>query len=241
MISNAALSDEEGYPWNSSGVALWSDVQSDDRMEFLYRHSAGDRKHRKHRIKLAKQHRERYEREIEEESGTFITGGKSESGVHLWGREVFKREASPFDHIDETRRRIALQRKEEIVKVISEDPIEDGYSHPAEQLLRTGLESREIDPELLRHWLLEEHSTSVYASILKCLGRLPHPVTEAWRTSILRPALDHDRSEVRDAAIHAIENWRDSSGWELLRQRSDREQVAWMKEYIDRVLAWAEN
>ncbi len=115
------------------------------------------------------------------------------------------------------------------------DPVEDGYTHPAEAYLE----------ELFHHWgqaagdwLIrriadERWNRSQTADLLRVLSRLK-PLTEDWRLRVLALALSSPDIQMRDAGVQAAESWEDSGAVELLQKH--REPCAWLADYIKSVV-----
>ena len=112
------------------------------------------------------------------------------------------------------------------------EPLEDGMGHPAEEILRKALLDTEASCVLgwTRELALDTAHPNLAASVLRCLGRLEHPGTGAWRTELIRSALGTDEVELRDAAAQAAETW----GGDAVRQvlETHAEPLPWLRDYI---------
>jgi len=115
------------------------------------------------------------------------------------------------------------------------EPLEDGLGHRAETLLGNALEaSRENAAAWIRSLISESKNRDLAAPVLKCLGRLRSPVSEAWRRDLIRVALADADAEVRDAAVQAVENWGDIG---LLPElETHAEGRPWLQRYIKDVI-----
>ena len=86
--------------------------------------------------------------------------------------------------------------------------LEDGISHPAEEIIGQALQSGECPDVLawLRALCLNTAQPSFAASVLRCLGRQSDPGTDKWRAGLVRAALATDDVEIRDGAVQAAES-----------------------------------
>lgn len=125
----------------------------------------------------------------------------------------------------ETRLRIALES----------EPVEDGITHPAEQIIDDALLSLNSHDALswLRGLAIDIEQPGIAASVLRCLGRR-RPATSAWRARIARDALASNDVEMRDAAVQAAEEWGDTEVQDVLRRHTEK--VSWLRDYIKDVL-----
>jgi len=121
-----------------------------------------------------------------------------------------------------------------LIKSLIEDyPVEDGYSHPAEEILKEVIFEDNI---AFKEWLLqlEKEDEALFAEVLRLLGRIEPTQIEDWYLEIAKIALANSNIEVRDAAVQAIELWATPKAFSLLREHC--EQTSWLKEYIDRII-----
>jgi hypothetical protein len=115
---------------------------------------------------------------------------------------------------------------------IDAEPVEDGYSHPLEEILEDVLIRRPESAD----WVLaaiSEGQRCESSALLRCLGRLESPGSETWRSELIAAGLRSPEVEVRDAAVQAVENWDEDSLKNLLRQHDEK--VSWLDEYIRQV------
>lgn len=108
------------------------------------------------------------------------------------------------------------------------EPVEDGVTHPAEELLAQFV--RSTDRAFLVKWTFEPRTPT--ADVLRLLGRLDS-VAKDSRFVLVRRGLESDDLEVRDAAVQASESWSDPQLGELL--RAHQEPTAWLADYAARV------
>ena len=116
------------------------------------------------------------------------------------------------------------------------DPIEDGMSHPAEEIIGEALRSTEDKPVLdwFRTFSLDAERPNFAASVLRCLGRQMSLGTGLWRTELVKAGLAMDDVEIRDAAVQAAESWGDRSLADVM--KAHRETEPWLREYIEDVI-----
>ena len=103
--------------------------------------------------------------------------------------------------------------------------------HPAESVIAAALDSGDADVVLrwIRSICLVSTKPTFAAGVLLCVARQPEVGTAAWRKELVRGGLAADDVEVRDAAIQAVEYWRDSGLRPILAAHS--EPVGWLDEY----------
>ena len=134
---------------------------------------------------------------------------------------------------------MALHRKSlfaELEADFAAEPFEDGMDHEAENTLArafAGIEARYL-LALLTEFCTDITRPNFAASILRCLGRLNEPGTEAWRTQLISEALARGTPEIRDAAVQAVEQWDETRLAGVL--KSHKEQLPWLQDYIVDVL-----
>ena len=117
------------------------------------------------------------------------------------------------------------------------EPLEDGMSHPAEEIIGEALRSTEEKPivlDWLRAFSLDAARPSFAASVLRCLGRQTPLGTNSWRADLVRGGLAMDDVEIRDAAVQAVESWGDRSLADVM--KAHRESELWIREYIEDVI-----
>ena len=117
------------------------------------------------------------------------------------------------------------------------DPLEDGMSHPAEEIIGEELRSTEDKPVLdwFRTFSLDAERPSFAASVLRCLGRQIPPGTDSWRAELVKAGLAMNDVEVRDAAVQAAESWGDRNLADVMKAHSEAE--PWLREYIKDVIS----
>lgn len=117
------------------------------------------------------------------------------------------------------------------------DPLEDGISHPAEEIVGEALRSMEDKPVLdwFRTFSLDAERPSFAASVLRCLGRQTPPGTDSWRAELVRDGLFMEDVEIRDAAVQAAESWGDRGLADVMKKH--REDEPWLRDYIEDVIS----
>ncbi|RJO67432.1 MAG: hypothetical protein C4523_09505 [Myxococcales bacterium] len=103
------------------------------------------------------------------------------------------------------------------------EPMEDGYSHPAESILRAA--KGEMVMEVRR---LQPAGPSIFAGAIRCLGRIPEANGPA-AAGLISDALKSESAQVRDAAICAAEQWGGGNMIAVLRNHHDPE--PWLDDY----------
>ena len=116
------------------------------------------------------------------------------------------------------------------------DPVEDGMDHEAENTLARALagDHREATLEWLREFCTDAEHPAFASSVLRCLGNLDYPGSEEWRAAVVRDALATGNTQVKDAAVQAVEKWGESGLVHVL--RTHQEDVPWLQEYIQGVI-----
>jgi hypothetical protein len=116
------------------------------------------------------------------------------------------------------------------------DSLEDGISHPAEEIIERVLRSSKDQHALewLRSFSLDVSRPSFASSVLRCLGRQDRPGTVEWRTGLMQAALAVDDVEMRDAAVQVAELWGDPGMRAILKSHSESE--PWLQDYIRDVI-----
>ena len=117
------------------------------------------------------------------------------------------------------------------------DPLEDGVSHPAEEIIGEELRSKEGKHVLdwFRTLSLDAERPSFAASVLRCLGRQTPPGTDSWRAEFVKAGLAMNDVEIRDAAVQAAESWGDRNLADVMKAHSEAE--PWLREYIEDVIS----
>ncbi len=136
---------------------------------------------------------------------------------------------------------LELERREQeqfVMKlrvVFDSEPVEDGVSHPAEQIIDETLNStNRLDAyRWLGELAVDVNHPGIAASVIRCLSRREsEPI--AWRVKIAAAALKLDDVEIRDAAVQAVEAWGEPEFRKALELHS--EDVAWLRNYIEDVI-----
>jgi hypothetical protein len=114
------------------------------------------------------------------------------------------------------------------------EPIEDGFTHPAQALIERALEQNEPQASEWIQSFVRAEPPSFAAAALKCVGRLSAPGSEHWRMSLAEQSLKHEDSGVRDEAVQALESWGGKWSIEILKEH--HEPRPWLRDYIQRVI-----
>lgn len=118
-----------------------------------------------------------------------------------------------------------------IMGALEEEPIEDGYTHHAERAVDAHIE--QFGSARLVTAVSASASPARAAALLRLLGRSAKIGAEE-RRALVRWGLSSQSSEVRDAAVQAVENWEDRSLVALLRGHHER--VPWLADYAANVV-----
>lgn len=130
-----------------------------------------------------------------------------------------------------------IRFRSKLVAALLDEPIEDGVTHPAEDVIDENLR---INSYECRDWLsraIAEHyqaRPSISASIVRCVGRLEYDRVGHWGMQVADDALRHRDVEVREAAVRALEAWGGCEAVGML--RAHRDSVAWLNEYVSQVI-----
>ncbi|MCI0561311.1 MAG: hypothetical protein MN733_22725 [Nitrososphaera sp.] len=127
------------------------------------------------------------------------------------------------------------QIENQIRAALEADPIEDGYSHPAEALLEKAIRDsgRHAGDWLSGMLSSDRWSASFRAGLLRLLSRQT-PLTEEWRLRVIQLGLSSPNIELRDAAVQAAESWEGAGVMQIL--QGHREPCTWLADYISRVI-----
>lgn len=141
-------------------------------------------------------------------------------------------ETSPTSQIEQWR---SQHLEFKLLIAFDETFIEDGVSHPAEQILDEALHSAHSEFALswLRALFLNVDRPLFTSSVLRCLGRR-QPGNDEWRAEIVRLAIESNDVEVRDAAVQAAESWGGSEIRSVLQRHT--EEITWLRTYINEVV-----
>lgn len=118
---------------------------------------------------------------------------------------------------------------------IAEEPVEAGYSHPAEAILAKAVinQPREVI-EWLVHLLTEERNYGLVGDILACFGRAVEKSPPWWAYNIAENALLSSSVAVRDSAAQTLELWGTSAALRIPKKHD--ESVGWLRNYIEEVI-----
>ena len=124
---------------------------------------------------------------------------------------------------------------EEIERLIDLEPVANGYFHPIEDVLKHLFnEDTNIAAEMLGNIIANEKKGLLAAAIIKCISRIESENIKKIGTRLAGSALKQKDTEVRDAAVQALESWGNRDAVIILKQHDEK--VPWLKEYIDGVI-----
>ena len=109
-------------------------------------------------------------------------------------------------------------------------PLEDGVSHPAEQIIEEFVRSARDAHESLARIVSDETSPAFAATVLRCLSRVAGVGSASWRTDLVRRALGSPDVQIRDAALQAAEEWGEVAMRPVLQSHVGAERVPWLRE-----------
>jgi hypothetical protein len=124
--------------------------------------------------------------------------------------------------------------EEQILAALAEQPIEDGYTHPAEALLHQASEARIATDEWVAAALSRGSHRSLRPSLLVLVARVKLPESSHHRARILASWLKDAALEVRFACIQALELWADEKLVALAQKH--RDSIGWLADYLARVV-----
>ena len=125
-----------------------------------------------------------------------------------------------------------------LLRRIEIEPIEDGYTHSAEEILeKAAMEYRPFWSDWVQSIYLEHlNKPAIAASILRCVGRLELDLVKSWGMLMAISALSHPDLELREAAVRALELWGGEQSLYALKTRVDVESNSWLLRYIKDVM-----
>lgn len=106
--------------------------------------------------------------------------------------------------------------------------LEDGYSHPAEQVLARALSEPDGKSWVKRFYEENKEHSSSLEIVLRCLGSLSLG-SEKFVYEIAGDALSHPAVEIRDAAVIMLEQWKTADSLSTLRDYLKREHVPYLR------------
>lgn len=124
--------------------------------------------------------------------------------------------------------------EQQLVRLLHEEPIADGRSHPAEGILENIFKDNSEVAERYIQQVSEKHfnDSIVTAGLVLCLGRLPQPVSFGY--TLAERCLHQDEVSVREAAVSYLEQ---KGGERAIRILSaHHETVKWLGDYISKVI-----
>ncbi len=124
-----------------------------------------------------------------------------------------------------------------LLAALSDEPIEDGITHPAENLIQDAHRRNASRCMQTLTFILNEmyrNRPSLSASLLRCIGRMRAERLGPWGIITVKQALFHEDVEVRDAAIRALEKWGTGECLQVLWQYRDSED--WLNDYVRQVI-----
>jgi len=123
---------------------------------------------------------------------------------------------------------------EAIRVALSDDPLEDGVPHRAEQMI---LQLVRSSPDIAStlDTALSSGDTETQGAFVQCLGRLSPEDVLPDALGVVRAALRHSSTRVRGAAVKAVELWGTQEALAVLRDH--QEPIPRLADHIRKVLA----
>jgi hypothetical protein len=136
---------------------------------------------------------------------------------------------------DGGRGKILRELKEEL----EADEVEYGAVHPAEKILQKALDSAPFAVFWVRDLFMDmSYNPAMQADLLKCIGRIEYKYVKSMARSIIESALYNIDIRTRDAAIYAIEQWREKDFIGILEKHLPKETNKRMAEYINKIISY---
>ena len=125
--------------------------------------------------------------------------------------------------------------RQNLLYAFKHEPIEDGCFHSGERIIcdtinRNGLLTFSWLDSIYSDYI---NSSTICSGILRCLGRQP-VLVGINGTDLARRGLAHADSEVREAAVRALECWGGPDSISVL--KAHNESVGWLNDYIKQVI-----
>ena len=133
----------------------------------------------------------------------------------------------------------SASNEKKLISLIQQEPIEEGYGHPAEDLIEASLKLSPFNPT---HWVYNTyvHNTkshpTIAASVLRSLSRSPRSLIQPWGLLLAIQGLTYEDVEIRDAAVRALERWGGRDAFMALQNQAKKEPVSWLRAYIKQVI-----
>ena len=130
-----------------------------------------------------------------------------------------------------------VQFRSKLIATLLDESIEDGVTHPAEGLIDEALRADSSDCQNRLSQVLVEYypnRPALCASIIRCIRRLDYVRVRGWGLRVVDDAMQNRDTEVREAAIRALEAWGGPEALDMLRRHKDAE--AWLDEYVQQVI-----
>ena len=164
-------------------------------------------------------------------------GAHTEKGVREFVRQFMRLNVADTERETSEGASSAAQKRfeQELLQLLMEEPVEDGYSHPAELILGEALRANRKSALWIQNLFIENHNNPVIATgILKCIGRLRRDLVEPWGKIMARTGLSEPSLEIREAAVTAFELWGDAESLKTLKDHT--ESTPWLARYIKQVI-----
>ena len=115
------------------------------------------------------------------------------------------------------------------------EPLEDGMTHPAEEIIAAAVRGSGEALGWLRSFALAATAPAFAASTLRCLSRLDIGAAE-WRARLVADVLASGDVQMRDAALQAAEEWGGRCLRDILEAHLASEPVEWLRQAMREVV-----
>lgn len=121
---------------------------------------------------------------------------------------------------------------------LRERPLEDGWTHPADETLAKHFEERGSFAPTDLVWVFERLEAHHRRALVQCLGRLRAAASSPRILELARRCLEDEDIESRDIAVGALESWGTEGAIALL--RAHVEERAWLADSIAQIVREAD-
>lgn len=125
-----------------------------------------------------------------------------------------------------------------LLQAFALEPIEDGFPHPAEQIIEKALKTYHLTAIdwIKATYIRNIERVTIAAGIMRCIGRLNSNLTSIWGIVMAASGLLQPNIEIRDAAVRALEAWGGQEALVALKAHVQSESSSWLKKYIEQVI-----
>lgn len=156
----------------------------------------------------------------------------------VFGPGIEIRSAASFQPIGQRRRTNLRGFGVSLINSLRAEPFEEGMAHPGELIIHEMIRRYAVSgPEHLQELFLDLFdSPSLAASLLKCSSRVQGDYLARVLESMIIGAFRHWDVEVREAGAFAMEVQDRSDMVWLLQKQYEREEIAWLRDYLGQLI-----